>query len=279
MNFLRIFFVLLILMLPLTAAATTEEKWSDEVSAEVLGEEMTPAEAWALCVNRAKAKAVEQIAGVEIINDSFVRDFETLTDFINVASHAWVKEVKDERREPAFQQGSDGSSVPVYRVFLKAKVVLDKDVDRGFLVKLSLNRHRFQTGDEMSIAVQSSRDSYISIFNVLSDDKVTMIYPNRYRMDRFLKKGQKLMVPDRDAGETRKLKMFNTSGKSTAKESIIAIATKDDVDLSLGDFSEAIINENISRTGSFRDLLEKIKHIPPRERALAFEVYEVESKK
>ena len=72
--------------------------------------------------------------------------------------------------------------------------------------------------------------------------------------------------------------MFNTSDKSRVKESILVIATKDDIDLSLGDFSEAAVNENMTKTGDFKDLLEKLKRIPPRDRTMSIQVYELRNK-
>jgi hypothetical protein len=156
---------------------------------------------------------------------------------------------------------------------------MDKDADPGFTLDLKLNRNTYETGDEMVINVRPSRDSYINVFNVLSDDSVTLIFPNKTRKDRYVKKGQKVLLPDRDAGEQKKLRIFNTTGRSVVKESILVIATKDDVDLSMGDFAEAAINEDKGQTGSFKHLLEKIKHIPPRDRAIAIQVYEIRAKK
>ena len=258
-----------------------EEKWSGEVTGEAVLEEMTPDKAKELCINRAKVKAIEEVAGVRIISDTFVRDSVLFSDFINAASYAWVKEVKEVRWDPIedYRKTADSSPLPMYRVRLKALVVMDKDADPGFTVDLKLNRNTYETGDEMVITVGPSRDSYLNVFNVLSDDSVTLIFPNKTRKKNHVKKGQKVILPDRDAGEQKKLKIFNTTGRSMEKESILVIATKDDVDLSLGEFAEAAIHEDRARTGSFKHLLEKMKHIPPRDRTIAIQIYEVRAKK
>jgi len=86
-------------------------------------------------------------------------------------------------------------------------------------------------------------------------------------------------LPDRDAGEQKNLKIFNTTGRSVIKESILVLATKDDVDLSMGAFVEAASSEDRVRTGSFKQLLERIKHIPPRDRAIAIQIYEIRAKR
>jgi len=203
-----------------------------------------------------------------------------LSDFINAASYAWVKEVKDVRREiKDVRKTADSSPLLLYRVHLKALVVMDKDADPGFTVDLKLNRNTYESGDEMVITVCPARESYISVFNVLADDSVTIIFPNKTRKDRHVKRGQKIILPDRDAGEQKKLKIFNTTGRSVIKESILVLATKDDVDLSMGAFVEAASSEDRAQTGLFKQLLERIKHIPPRDRAITIQIYEIRAKK
>ena len=72
--------------------------------------------------------------------------------------------------------------------------------------------------------------------------------------------------------------MLNTSNRSVVKESILVIATKDNVDFTLGDFAEANVENADSKTGTFKQLLEKLKSIPSRDRATAIQVYEIKGK-
>ncbi len=132
----------------------------------------------------------------------------------------------------------------------------------------------------MHITVQSGQDACLTIFNVIEGDKVTALLPNRFKMERAVKKGEKVRFPDPESmGSSRKLKLFKSSKSATATDAILVVATKDDVDLVEGDFSEAAFREFPNQTGLFQDLLEKLMDIPPSRRARAVQHYELRVRK
>jgi hypothetical protein len=52
--------------------------------------------------------------------------------------------------------------------------------DKDFQVYVRLNRSSYQDGDEVSITVTSTRDSYLYIYNVDMDFRAALIAPNKY---------------------------------------------------------------------------------------------------
>jgi hypothetical protein len=243
-----------------------ESRWSDEVVGEViLDDDMTLGDAKKLCKNRAMIAAIEQVAGVKIQSETFVKD-SMMTDYVNTQSYAWVKEVKEERwEEEVVQKGTNGIPKHLYRVRLKALIAMDRDRDEGFTLKLDLNRIDYEEGDEMVMSLQVGQDCYLSIFNVLEDESVTPLLPNSYRTDRFVRMGDKIKFPDPDKiGNAKKLKLKKTSQIPEAKEAILVIATKDDIDLVEGNFKQTLL---------LRDLLENVTNIPAKDRSMTIKYY------
>jgi len=277
-------FLLLILFALNLAVSNAEakeliERWSEKVTGEALvDDDMTRAEARILCLNRAKARAIEEVAGVKVVSETLVKDAQLLSDLVAAQSYAWVKSVKNEIwEEENIARDQNGLTRHLYRVHLKALVAVDPNRDEGFTLKLDLNRFSFQNDDEMELTVKTGQDAYLTIINILEDEKVAVLLPNRFKMNRFAGKGQKLRFPDPETMGKRKIKIKSEKGK-VAKEAIVAIATIDDIDLVDGSFSEATINSRPSDTSIASAFLEKLLEIPPSRRAMAIKHYEVNGK-
>ncbi len=262
------------------AKQPVEERWSDEVMGEVVVEEMTPEAARKLCLARAKARAIEQVAGEKILNETIVKDATMLADFVSAQSYAWVKKTSDVKWEYEDVTGRAGELPKhIYRVRLKGLVAVDRDRDSGFPLKLELNRSSYHSGDEMQLSVQSGKDAYITVFNILEDDKVTVLLPNKFKLDRFVKRGEKAIFPDPMTMGSKKMKLFKSSKSSVAKEAILVVATRNDIDLIGADFKDAVFAQHPSQTGLLQDILEKLMDIHPDSRAMAVQYYELKDKK
>lgn len=259
----------------------TSEQWSGEVSGEAVLENISSEEAKNLCLLRAKAQAMEEVAGVKILSETVVRNNIVLYDFINSQSSAWVKRTKDVKWEPItdYRRTPDSSPLPLYRVRLKALVAVDAHRDDGFQLRLTLNRKSYQDGDEMTLSVSAGKDCRIFLFNILEDEKVTVLLPNRFKMDTVVKGGKIYRFPDQEKmGSSRKMKVSVPEGKKRTRESILAIAVIDDINLIGSDFEEAAFAVYPKGTGLFHRLMEKMMDVPPQRRAMTIQHYEVVSK-
>lgn len=117
--------------------------------------------------------------------------------------------------------------------FLKANVKVKVGKQKGnedpyFTLDASLNDNRFQENEELEISCISSKDCYITIFNICSNDSVYVIFPNEYRKNNFLKAEKKFKFPgkrDKEIGLSLQVKLL--PGNETDVELIKIIAAKE----------------------------------------------------
>ena len=82
------------------------------------------------------------------------------------------------------------------RVSIKGKVSRKGDPDPDFkILKASLNQPAFYDGDDLELTLKVSRDCYITLLNVDSDGNITMVFPNGYSSNSFVKAGQTVNIP------------------------------------------------------------------------------------
>jgi hypothetical protein len=151
-----------------------------------------------------------------------------------------------------------------------------REISRDLLIKLTLNEDVYHDGDEMIISIRPTMDCYLTVFNIMHDNKVMVLLPSRYQEYRYAKKGMTYTIPDKEnMGNQRRVRTYNTTGTPSVRESILVIATRHDVDLIEDNFKTADLSEQGKPSGLFRDLLGKIVSIPPNDRAMAIQSYEI----
>ena len=98
----------------------------------------------------------------------------------------------------------------------------------------------------MIINVTSSKNCFVYVFNILSDETVSTLLPNQYLEDNFLAKGQSLRVPP-EKGKITKFRVDLPEGKIQATELIMVLGInagedteKKDFDLNLGEYKMAM---------------------------------------
>jgi hypothetical protein len=82
------------------------------------------------------------------------------------------------------------------RVRIKGKVSKKGDPDPDFkILKASLNQPAFYDGDDLELTLKVSQDCYITLLNIDSDGNITMVFPNGYSGNSFVKAGQTVNIP------------------------------------------------------------------------------------
>jgi hypothetical protein len=123
----------------------------------------------------------------------------------------------------------------VQTVKLKVKVGKQKGKkDPYFNILADLNRLSFKEGDKLELQIQSSKDCYITILNICSNDTVYVIFPNQYRKNNFLKAGDILWIPNKKnkhKGLSFRLKLL--PDKEEDVEMIKVLATKKNISLNM----------------------------------------------
>ena len=226
------------------------ENWYKSTAWVTIHDDLTIAEARSQARTEALKNIIEYYCGTEINSTSLSiisetdmkMDMDHFSLFTNTMSRGIIleKEIIAEKRKLYAED-------LVFVVTLKARAgKLDGASDPFFKIEASLNRQRFQNGDEMIIQINSSKDCYIYVLNILSDETVTALLPNQYIENNFLGKGQSLRVPPKE-GSITKFRVGLPEGVPHATEMILVLAIKASdsneqktFDLNLGNYQMAL---------------------------------------
>jgi len=230
--------------------------------------DLTPAIAYENAVNQALKNIIEYTSGIEIKSTSLSimaetnmqTDIDHFSQLINAMSNGIVLEKEILSNETKI---IDDNLISV--VTLKAKIgKLVGESDPFFKLKATLNRENYKHGDEMIIDINSSKDCFIYVFNILSDETVSALLPNQYISDNFLNKGQTLIVPT-EKGKITKFRVDLPKGKTKITEMIMVLAIKSDkktknknFDLTMGSYKMAIKELMEFIMGFPRDRIEQV---------------------
>ncbi|MEN8243635.1 MAG: DUF4384 domain-containing protein [Thermodesulfobacteriota bacterium] len=103
---------------------------------------------------------------------------------------------------------------------MKIQVAKQKGkADPFFRVDARINRRVFKEGDQIELRVTPTRDAYISVFNILADETVLILVPNRFRPDNFVAANSTFVFPDvNDRSKGISLEAFAGEGRKETKE-------------------------------------------------------------
>ncbi len=246
------YFIILFLLLPsIIFADGIRPKISDlgegwyEVTTSIKVENITPEQAREKAIQRACQLAIEQFAGIEVTgrtsliqaesnNEITMDHFSKLTNQISngiILEKEILKEVNF-----AFNEGILKS------VTLKVKVGKQQGkADPYFSIDAGLNKTYFQVGEELLLSVTPSKDCYLTILNIMSDENVTTVFPNQYRKDNFVKANELFELPNENDNKLGIMfKVHLLPDKLEDTEIIKIIATKEPVSININsDFNTA----------------------------------------
>ncbi|HPE70185.1 MAG TPA: DUF4384 domain-containing protein [Thermotogota bacterium] len=78
------------------------------------------------------------------------------------------------------------------------KISVKPDPVEGFSVDITTNRpvtRTFYPGEEIEFVFSATRDAYVVVYDVTPDGKVTILFPNAYDQDNFVKANVKVRIP------------------------------------------------------------------------------------
>jgi hypothetical protein len=229
----KILFVLL--TIPCLLFGQDSGKWI-QCSGEAAIQNITYEDAQAIARRQARLDAIEKACGVSLHAETLVKDFMTAGDFIHAISYGHVVEEKDVKWDtetlPAQKPGNP--PMVVLRVKMLARVIPETGMpDPSFKVDLKLNRTSFKSGDEVILNIQTTKDCYLTVLNLGTDDTVRVLFPNQWQSDSFIKANAKIEIPDRlnrDLGIH--IRVANLPGHKLDNEMVKVIATMQRIDLS-----------------------------------------------
>ena len=208
--------------------------WVESRALVPFGDHDTKHQARAQAVSDARVKAMQRLLGVRL-QHSFI-DFQqenSLKGEIALTDHLLrVTQLGRVLKEEILWAGPTdvtGCSGCRFEAHIRACIVPLRDMtDRDFAVQLSLNRPRFRDGDEAIMAVTSTRDAYVYLFNVDTNWNATLIFPNTYVTDNRIAAGRSFLYPDeglRAKGVRSVARLPSTSTISAEMIRVIAAKT------------------------------------------------------
>ena len=165
-----------------------------EGSCAVLG--MSEEQSKLIALQRARAAAIEQAAGVKIQANTLVTNGRLSVDFIRTYSKGFiVREKVWWLHTGQYQKDSSAAPVPEYRVKIIADIYMPQKKIESIGLDAKINSSYFRSGEKAQIEVNVEREAKIAIFNITADDKVVMLFPNEHSGDNVISDGMPFMFP------------------------------------------------------------------------------------
>jgi len=186
-------------------------------------------------INHARAEALKQ-AGVVIRADDIQMKTESgklLVDFYSQFAETQMRGLIVEERnvnvsDPIRTSPPSENSNVQYRIdaTLEALIVIPPgEPEAGFEVTMHSDRTSYREDEPIKLTVASTRDGYVSIFNVYNDS-LSVIFPNALDSKNTIKANMNLTIPTNDSYS---LMMEPPHGKQRSAEEFIAVVTKENI--------------------------------------------------
>ena len=174
-------------------------------------------------LQRARAAAIEQAAGVAVTSGTLVTNFTVAADFIKTYARGFiVGEQVTWLPLGQYQKDSSTPPIPEYRVRIIADVYVPRKKTPVLGLRAKLNSAVFRNGEQAGVTVAVNKDSGIAIFNIMADDRVALIFPNIHEQNNVIAAGKDFVFPAKDAKVV--LEMQTLPGHQKDAEAFLVLA-------------------------------------------------------
>jgi hypothetical protein len=273
--------VILIGLLGGRAALARELIWvTAEATAPVVSGDSKKARQQAILAAERQAVAEALAKGISV--ETLLVNLRLSGSIVGAIPHGKVveKKILEERLVKA-AGGDAGKQKQLFRVRIKAGVARDAvNEEPSFHLETAINRSVFKEGDEMQIRIQSTKDCYFAIFNILENQKVIRLLPNYLSRKNFLSTNEKFIFPgSKDRKKGINLIVHLPDKKTTTTESIYILALPRPFELKSIKVQEGIFGVFDGKTVFMKDLIREVVGIPLKNRAEALMQYEIRKTK
>jgi hypothetical protein len=235
-----------------------------------------------LAIQAAERNAVAQALGSEITVETLLVNLRLSGSILGAIPYGKTvqKKILDEGLIKSTGDDAVGQGA-VYRVRMRAGVVRETEgADPSFYLDAGINQSVFKDGDTMEIHIRSTKNCYLSIFNILEGQKIIRLFPNSITGNNYLPADKKYIFPDPKAHKKGiDLRVHLPENKETVTESIYILAILQPLELKSVNAQEAIFGVFNGQTAVMQDLIREVANIPFDSRAEAFIQYEIQKAK
>lgn len=271
-----LFFALIAFGSMISSNAQDDGIWVD-CGGEVVLHHLSMKDAQILAKRQARREAIEKVCGIALQSETLVNNFVNAGDFIHAISYGNVVQERNIEWKTETIPNQDTTQPPlvVLRLSMQVRVLpVDDAPDPGFKISANANRMVFQNGEEIYFKIQSTKDCYITVFNLAADDSVYVLFPNTLQSEHFLKADTLFEIPSAvNRKNGYRFKVATLPGHMRNAESITVIGTKDKVP-----FWDNVATDNVGTPRvAMTKLTRWLSEIPVSQRAEASFSYSVES--
>ena len=234
-----------------------------EVTAQVEITNITPEKALEEAIKKACENAVEYYTGVDVKGRKLYIIGEdtgkvTRDDYLHITDQTTQGIILD--KKVISEQIITIHNSIFSRVTVHVKIGQQKgEKDPYFSIDDSLNKEHFKEFETLEISCVPSKDCFLTILNICSNDTVYVLFPNQFRKDSYVNAGKKFEFPNReDKNIGLSLPVALLPGKITDTEIIKIIATKEK--LNLVEFKNDMVYGTCSAT--LTKLMQRLITIP-----------------
>jgi hypothetical protein len=185
------------LFLSRPVGAETVKNISAEGSCAIVS--MSAEQCQLIALQRARAAAIEQAAGMSVASSALVTNMALTADFIKTYSKGFIINEKTQWLPLGqYQKDAKTPPIPEYRVKITADVRTPQPKIKPIGLKAKTNNIVYKNGDRAVIEASAIRVAKIAIFNITADDKVVMVFPNEHDKENRLPAKGRLKFPDKN---------------------------------------------------------------------------------
>ena len=207
------------------AGSIPESQITRKVTAEgacaIVG--MNAEQAQKIALQQARARAIEQVAGVSVSSSTLVTDFKAVAYFVLAYTKGVI--VREEvEYPPAGQYQKDSSTAPIieYRVRIVADVYIPERRIKPIGLDAKINNSVYRKGEKMWVEVNVGRKAKIAIFNIMADDRIAMLFPNEYEKSDIVSEKTSVVFPGKNSPV--ELVVHTLKGHNRDAEAILVVA-------------------------------------------------------
>ncbi|TAN45888.1 MAG: DUF4384 domain-containing protein [Nitrospirae bacterium] len=151
-------------------------------------------------LQRARASAIEQAAGMSVASSTLVTNMALTAEFIKSYSKGFIVKEKVEWL-PVGQYRENPSTPPIveYRVKIIADIKVPEPKINPIGLTAKTNAVLYKAGDKAVIEISALREAKAAIFNITADDRVIMLFPNEHDKDNLISENGRLIYPVKDS--------------------------------------------------------------------------------
>lgn len=272
----RILWAIMIIFMLQSSVYAQRGKWVKVEKSSNLTEDVTIRALKQELMAQARREAVVQVTGQQITatqqlttsETQLEGEFKTFENFVEMMTTEVSGKIVEEK-EPSFELELRGQTVYLSLAY-EGKVAKESvEPDPSFFLEFTTSRSTYELGEPVEMTVKPSKDSYITIFSILPDNSVAVIFPNAYMADNKVSKFEVRSIPN---ASEKKILEFTTAETDDLKapyaEMLLCVATKKP-------FEFDAPAEGTDYSTAFTKINKLLMSIPRDERVQAFTQYSV----